>query len=168
MSVPNPKKVLFATDLTETSTTDIEGAGTIREDAQGNTYRWVKNTHSAAFAVASLVVYDGATKSQVTIPATASLYNGAGAVLAASFASGSYGWIQCKGVGTVAVLVSNTAYSVALNAIGLVNGAVYGQAVANASASAATGLQPLLPMASLDTASASATSTLSCAFNFRL
>lgn len=175
MSVPNPKKLLFQTDLTESSTTDIEIAGTIREDSEGNVYRWVKNTHSAAFAVGDCVVYSGGTvRSQVTVPATASLANGAGVALAA-LASGSYGWIQCKGVGSVKVLQSNTSYSAYLQYLNLVNAVCYASVGQGTAQNLSAGTGPavtlgnqIVPLASLDTASASATASLACAFNFRL
>lgn len=48
MAVPNAKKILFdhMSNLTDFSSADEVGVGTLREDQYGNKFRWVKNDDS--------------------------------------------------------------------------------------------------------------------------
>jgi len=96
-------KSLFVTKtVTQTSSKDLEGVGTIRFDADGNMYRWVKNllaTNSTSPA-GGLAAYDGTDRTAVTRPATDNLSNMAG-VWEAAVVGGSYGWIRVKGKGSI-------------------------------------------------------------------
>jgi len=98
--VPNPKKVLFEVPLDEFRSTDVEGAGVIREDKDGNVFRWVKHDEATSVTATKygLCCYDGSNRGKVKTPATASLNNRAG-FWQAAVPGGQYGWIQCKGVG---------------------------------------------------------------------
>jgi hypothetical protein len=103
MAVPEPEKTLFETDLTEYSTIDIEGVGSVRKDRYGRVYKWVENLNaSTAFLVGQPVNYDASV-------AAATRFNGVLATAAADeemlagvamsvIPAGSYGWIQCKGL----------------------------------------------------------------------
>ena len=102
MSHP-PKKILFATELTDTEKTDVEGIGTEREDRYGNKFRWVYNASLFDARVGAPACYD------------ATLYSGdnfrrhvlaAGADEDVNFLAGvfisaiptiNYGWIQTFG-----------------------------------------------------------------------
>lgn len=100
-------KKVFQTQLTDTSTTDKEGVGAIREDDLGNKYRWVKNVDTTAFVAKQPVCYDSAANvgasdylHEVTRAVAAELMNAAGICITAIGASGAlmYGWIQIYGL----------------------------------------------------------------------
>ena len=51
-------KIAFVTQLTEQSTSDLEGAGTTRIDQFGKRYRWVYNSGDVAARVGSPACFD--------------------------------------------------------------------------------------------------------------
>jgi len=172
MAYPKPEKTLFQTDLTETATTDIEGAGAVRKDVDGNVYRWVLNSHSAALTVGNVPNYDGADRTQVILPVTTAakggIYNTAGAVMASSLASGSYGWIQCKGAATVSVKQDSIALTVLSHRLAPQADAAVLIAGAAVAASAANGIQPAFPMTSLASTGTAATTNIAATIDFRM
>lgn len=104
-------KKIFQTPLTDISTTDKEGVGTIRFEGN-NIYKWIlfNNGAGSVASVANYCAYyygvsgvgtSGYTDSEVTMDRTDAV-NGAG-VFQAVIADGSYGWIQIKGVATLGV-----------------------------------------------------------------
>jgi len=105
MSENVPQKVLFETALTELSSEDIEGVGTLRKDNIGRVYRWVKNRNATAFTAKQPVCYDAdnvgssALLETVNSPVTADLMLAGGIAMTAIAESGSdcYGWIQVFG-----------------------------------------------------------------------
>ena len=106
-------KTLFVTDLTDTSTTDKEGVGTLRWDG-ANCYRWVYNATESATVVGEVVCHDMDANPDSTLvesvyaAATADLGMLAG-VCMSIIASESYGWIQVFGVCTSVIVAENTA-----------------------------------------------------------
>lgn len=98
-------KVLFETKLTDIKSTDVEGVGVLRQEVDGNTYRWVKNAESAALTAKQPVCYDVsdvgsfALFQTVMTPVSADLMLAAGMAVTAIGASGAlcYGWILAKG-----------------------------------------------------------------------
>lgn len=104
-------KTLFQTDLTDISSTDVEGVGTLRWVGD-NLYRWVQNAEAATALTVGQVcchdISDGADMLEsVEIPATADLGALAGVVMATSLTAQYYGWIQVLGY-TASVSVTNT------------------------------------------------------------
>lgn len=100
MAVPNPVKTLFQTDLTDVKTSDVEGIGTIRMDADGNVYRWVlsgnaTNSTISQYGPAAFSV----NRTTVIEPTTATMKNLAGLAMA-DLVGGQYGWILCRGLGS--------------------------------------------------------------------
>jgi len=123
-------KKVFLTALTETSTTDKEGIGTLRFEGK-EVYKWVKYNSGAGAvaAVAGNVVYyygaggvgtAGYTDSVVTMDLTDAVV-GAG-VLQAIIANGSYGWIQIRGVATLTTALTAGADGNALTHVGSTDG----------------------------------------------
>jgi len=98
--------------------------GQIYEDGIGNKYKFVKNTHSSAFAISDVVSYDysGATTTSVFDGATAALPYMAGVAMGAIPASG-FGWIQIAGVGSA--LVDGTTDVAIGDSLKAVNGEVH-------------------------------------------
>ena len=116
------KKILFQTALTDVKDSDLEGVGTLREDADGNVYRWVKNRNATAFTAKQPVCYDAGNVGSsslfksVNSPVTADLMLAAGIAVTAMAASGGdcYGWVQVKGYfnGARVLGVSGTAVAI--------------------------------------------------------
>jgi hypothetical protein len=111
-------KQLFVTSLTETSTMDLEGVGTIRTDQGGRAYKWVQNKHTAALTVGQAAFHSfangAAFDNLVYDGATADLGAMAGIVMAASLAVDSYGWVQALGYNaSVAVIAYQAATALA-------------------------------------------------------
>lgn len=118
------QKILFQTKLTGLELTDIEGIGSLRYDEYGNVYRWVKNSSSTALVVAGAClrpvtsvalasvkkVYTtdvgGAVTASVNLPAGVAI---TAIAASGSTSTGSYGWIQVKGVKRVNFASSDTA-----------------------------------------------------------
>lgn len=105
MAASGIKKV-FVTALGDAPATDSEGVGTIRKEGS-KTYKWVKFTGALAVAVGDFVSYadtvDATTVDKTTAPI------GAGVAMAAHAAgSASYGWIQTRGVATLAGAIAGT------------------------------------------------------------
>ena len=59
-------KTIFETKLTDVETTDVEGKGTERVDAFGNTYRWVYNASTISSRVGGPACYDATLYSAAT------------------------------------------------------------------------------------------------------
>ena len=100
-------KQVFATGLLETSTTDTDIVGTLREDELGNKYRFVKNVDATALVQGQPVAWDSAANvgtadyfSDVTLAVTAELPNMAGICMTGIAISGGahYGWVQVWGI----------------------------------------------------------------------
>ncbi len=108
---PNPRKTLFQHDLNEVSNKDVEGVGTLREDVQGNVYRYVSNLTPSAmnfgdwcaypatdFSASSALVF---TRVQLNMGPDFSANTLAGVIVASgglqASASSAYGWIQIEG-----------------------------------------------------------------------
>lgn len=99
------KKSIFVTRLTDTSSQDLEGVGTIRQE-RNKQYKWVQFNNGAGnvAAVAGLIATyyavggDGAAANMtvVTMDQTDSILLGAGAFMSVP-ADGEYCWIQTKG-----------------------------------------------------------------------
>ena len=108
------EKILFQTKLTEQSTSDIEGEGTIRRDEYGNVFKWVQNAEASTVTatLSGLSSYNiDSDKKTVKIPAAATLANSAGFWMSAVVGQ-SYGWIQCQGTGPGLVIRSGSAASI--------------------------------------------------------
>lgn len=125
------QKQLWQTQITETSTSDLEGIGQTRE-VNGKIYRWVKNTESStalALGAACCHVFSDAGDflKNVKASATANLNAMAGIVTStAGIAAGSYGWIQVFGAYVDAsVFQSQTTAGVAGDIYGPVNAVAY-------------------------------------------
>lgn len=116
------RKTLFKTKLTDTRATDVEGVGVLREDDEGNIYRWVKNDGAAVLVVHETVCYDvtavgsAALFESVGDPVTNDLMLAAGICVTGIAISGGicYGWIQVQGYHKDAAVlgVSGTAVAV--------------------------------------------------------
>ena len=101
-------KVLFETALTDVSSTDIEGVGTLQYGSGGEAYRWVRNLSTTTAIVAlQPVCYDETTVGTIAFtqavsePETESLMCLAGIAMTAMAASAAsalkYGWVQVRG-----------------------------------------------------------------------
>ena len=111
------EKAIFVTKtVTQVSTTDLEGVGTLRW-AGNKCYRWVKNADDAAFIAGQAVFHKAGDAANFYSNAyealTAQLMFLAGVCVSAIAVSG-YGWIQCLGHNaTVAVKnASGTTYAI--------------------------------------------------------
>lgn len=125
------EKKIFITRLTDTSTSDLEGVGTIRWEGN-KAYKWVLYNQGAgavAAAAGNVAYYYGAagvgtsgyTNSEVTSDVSDSPKVGAG-VLQAAIANGSYGWVQIKGVATLTTALTAGADGNALTPVGAGDG----------------------------------------------
>jgi hypothetical protein len=120
-------KKIFETKLTDTSTSDLEGIGVLRFDG-AKVYKWVtynSGTGTVAAVAGNMTSYHGddaysATAADVTSDYTDGVI-GAG-VLQAVIASGSYGWIQIKGVATLTTALTAGADGNALTCVGAGDG----------------------------------------------
>ena len=112
-------KQCFVTALTDTSSTDDEGVGTLRFAQNGDVYRWVQNVDTTAITVGMVVSHDLTDTSTmltaVDAGQTSDLSVMAGVVMAASVATTEYGWIQVLGFNASA-LVSVTATVITITA----------------------------------------------------
>lgn len=108
-------KKVFASGLTETNATDIEGIGAIR--FEGNSiYKWVKYNKGAGsvaciagdvayyYGLSGDAVSGGYENSEVTMDRT-DAYLAAG-VMKAVVADGSFGWMQIRGPATLTQALS--------------------------------------------------------------
>jgi hypothetical protein len=126
-------KMIFVTQsVTQTSTTDLEGVGSLRWIGD-KCYRWVKNNSGGALAIGELVCHDEALSDPADIfesvkdPTTARLMLLAGIVVADSVADGSYCWVQVLGYCESVILTNATNVTVTAGAfIKPVNSANYG------------------------------------------
>lgn len=104
-------KKIFATSLTETSLTDLEGAGTVR--FEGNKiYKWVKYDDGAAdldILAGDFLMYTAATgyKNNIVTADTAggdaTTPFGAGVAQATVTATDTFMWIQTRGFATLTI-----------------------------------------------------------------
>lgn len=102
----------FITQLTDSSTSDLEGVGTTRRVGTKR-YMWVRNGEAAtAVTVRQAVCFETGAYGDydVIIPATGVLDRYAGRVASTSIAAASYGWIQVEGI-----LASALCYGTATN-----------------------------------------------------
>lgn len=119
-------KKAFQTLLDDTSTSDLEGVGTLR--FEGNKiYKWILFNNGAGnvtcvadyiayyYGVSADAITGGYENNVVTMDRT-DAYLGAG-VFQAVIADGSYGWIQIKGPATLAVALTAGADGQALTHI---------------------------------------------------
>lgn len=105
MGTSESMKKVFQTKLTDTSTTDLEGIGTLRFEGP-RIFKWVKyeaGTGSVAAVAGNCVVYHGDDSVVLDSEAdvTSDYSDGDGivaGVLQAVIADESYGWIQIKGI----------------------------------------------------------------------
>ena len=98
-------KFLFVTSFTETSTIDLEGAGTVRKGPTGKIYRWVKNASDDAARVGAPACFDAGNLASAAFLQECTTEDMVAAddvyfagVWLAAVAGGSYGWIQQWGV----------------------------------------------------------------------
>jgi hypothetical protein len=127
-------KILFQTKLTDIEETDLEMVGVLREDENGNIYRWEKNTATTALTAKQPVCYEVALAGSVAMfqsvlsPATADLMLAAGIAVTAIAESGAkcFGWILVQGriESALVLAVSGTAGAVGETYIG-VDGQTY-------------------------------------------
>lgn len=104
-------KTLWATQITDVSSNDLEGVGRLRTVGD-KIYRWVQNKHTATLTQGALAHHKlgDSVGEVVQRAATAVLNMMAGVVVAADgIAVDFYGWVQVLGVfGTTSVLQSET------------------------------------------------------------
>ncbi len=121
-------KKVFATGLTETSATDMEGVGAIR--FEGNkVYKWVKYNNGSGdvasiagdcayyYGVAGDAVTGGYENSVVTMDRTDGFGVGAG-VFQAIIADGEFGWLQIRGPATLTQALTSGSDGGALTEVG--------------------------------------------------
>lgn len=96
-------KAVWRTTLTQTSSSDLEGVGSLRFE-NGKWYRYVQNTAGTAVTRGQAVCHDLSEDSDlletVIDPATADFGFLAGLVVASSLADDYYGWILVQGTMT--------------------------------------------------------------------
>jgi len=93
-------------EVTDTGTTQTNPLGALYKDSAGRVWRYVKNGEaSAAFAQGKIVGAKAATADFHCILATTSMpadrIKGSGGVAQHAIAAGSYGWVQCWGLGEI-------------------------------------------------------------------
>jgi len=124
--MPVGQKKIFLTKLTDYSSTDKEGVGTLRWEGN-KCYKWIKynqGSGSVAAAAGKVAYYYGAggyADSEVTCDLSDSVNLGAG-VLQAAIPNGYYGWIQIKGPATLSVALTAGADGNALTPVGATDG----------------------------------------------
>lgn len=124
--MPDGRKRVFLTKLTDNSVNDKEGVGTIRREGN-KVYKYVKYNQGAGAvaAVAGQVAYyylaGGAQDAEVTSDLSDSVNIGAG-VLQAALTHAYYGWIQIKGPALLTIALTAGADGNALTAVGATDG----------------------------------------------
>lgn len=121
-------KKIWSTRLTDFHTTDKEGIGAIRFEG-AKIYKYVKynsGTGTIAAVAGNVCYYHGddsytATVCEVTSDLSDSANLGAG-VLMSAIPNGSFGWIQIKGIATIAPALTAGADGNALTAVGATDG----------------------------------------------
>ena len=109
--MPSGVKKIFITKLTDVSSKDLEGLGTLRWEGN-KCYKWVTYSHEAAAVdgvageVAAYLPIDGYKNNDVTSAITAASDIGAG-VLQAIMADNEFGWIQIKGPATLTIALTD-------------------------------------------------------------
>lgn len=120
------RKVLWQTALTQLEGSDVEGLGKLREDEEGNTYRWVKNSSGTALIAAGCCLMDFTTTAAdifkrvrsadvaQTGPSTCLITMPAGSPITAiaesgGTSTGDHGWIQVAGIKKVSMRQTATA-----------------------------------------------------------
>lgn len=121
-------KTSYITSLTDTSTNDLEGVGTIRRESPHSVYKWVQFNNGAGdvasikgdvayyYGVSGDPVTGGYENSVVTMDRT-DAFMGAG-VFQAIIANLSYGWIQIRGPATLTQALTAGADGDALTHVG--------------------------------------------------
>jgi len=95
------KKQLFITELTDFSKKDLEGVGSVRETADGNVYRWVKNADGSDLVAGQSVGYELTSVDHYkSVNLTQSGAYLAGVAMSA-IPTGQYGWIQVSGLNSL-------------------------------------------------------------------
>lgn len=108
--MPSGQKKIFLTKLTDISSSDKEGVGTLRWEGN-KCYKYVQYDTGAGSvaAVAGQVAYyylaSGYNDNKVTSDLSDSVEIGAG-VLQAVLTDGDYGWIQIKGPATLTIALT--------------------------------------------------------------
>lgn len=101
--MPFRPKVLFVTGLTSVNSVDLEGKGTERTDALGNTYRWVYNASAVASRVGGPACYDATLYSAATflqhvlVDSVDEDVNYFAGVFVSAIPTLNYGWIMTSG-----------------------------------------------------------------------
>ena len=122
-------KKIWQTQLTDTSTTDLEGIGVIRLEGS-RWYKWVKyndGTGDVAAVAGNVVVYHGDdavvidSACEVTMDYTDGDNICAGA-LQAIIAHGSFGWIQIKGIAVLTTALTAGSDGDQLTPVGAADG----------------------------------------------
>jgi hypothetical protein len=100
-------KSVWATKVTDSSASDVEGIGSIRVESDGKMYRWVRNDVAAAVAAGDVVFHDYSAGADavkgIQAGATADLGFMAGVVASTTIGEETgtlpkcYGWIQIFG-----------------------------------------------------------------------
>ncbi len=129
MGTNESMKKVFQTKLDDTSTTDLEGIGVLRFEG-AKVYKWIKyhsGTGPVAAVAGNTVVYHGddAVVADSAAEVTMDLTDGDGVtagVLQAVIATGSYGWIQIKGVAVLTTALTAGADGNALTSVGATDG----------------------------------------------
>jgi len=122
------RKKVFVTRLTDTSTTDEEGVGCLRDEGS-KTYQWVLFNNGAG-DVASVVgnfcynyAVSGTSTGSDTVTMDVTDSGGIGrGVFQSIIADGSYGWIQIRGIATLTTALVAGADGDALTAIDATDG----------------------------------------------
>lgn len=158
-------KNLFVTQLTDVKSTDVEGVGSIRIEADGKMYRWCKNNAATAWAAGGLYCHEIANLgasfyTTAILPATADLAVLAGVAMAA-VAQNYYGWLQIAGAHSD-VLVSKVTALVAGDSVVPANGINYG---VRSAALGAASYRRCVTLLEANATTASATAAFECLIN---
>ena len=102
-------KQVFVTGVTEFSSEDKEGIGTVRYTDDGNVYKWVQNGEASTITATlnGATCYETTVRDVAHVPLAANLANLAG-FWRSAVPGQSYGWVQCEGSGSV-ILAAQTA-----------------------------------------------------------
>lgn len=109
--MPSGMKRVFSTKLTEVSTTDKEGVGTLRWEGN-KCYKYVQYIEGTAAVdgVAGEVAYyygnDGPSDYQVSSDLSDCTGELGAGVLQAAMSDQEYGWVQIKGVATLSIALT--------------------------------------------------------------
>lgn len=125
----NYSAAIHKTQLTDTSTTDTEGVGSIRKEGN-KTYLWVQYDDAGVAAAANKACYYG-LGDMVNFKVTSDVSDAEGSsgakaiaagVLQAAIADQSYGWIQVGGIATITTDAAAGAAGDAMTGVGANDG----------------------------------------------